>query len=1694
MSEEKELTTPELSNSSVQKRIHKILKQNSSLSSQHVQELETDLTALAALPFKDEIQQENFLEQVQRLQGYHIIQIFNLGVALVDNSLAQSSVGFLDEVTKLVDICIYFCYTSDVSKRVAFDYYMRALKLCFPSDPKQCLSTEVVYKLLKLVQIFQEGMFAELGEVKQGANSKLQIYGTNYFFAKLLQIFESRRQDNCLVEIIDQTIRLASADAEIKCIQEHTIGNAIWGSEHMVSPVFLTDWMKLLTLPNVSNGFAVALAKVDNLRCTQQLVPLVLGSVVFQTSNLTYKSTICHCLNVLEEIRRNGCEISIPFDKERLDIFFNYFNHFCIHPNVTAASLKLLAATSVNNNLREVLDLLFSKEGGDAFQTAIACDLVFKILSLLPDGGLVRRVLKFWKEAFSDNHSYQILACLLAFFSEEPNSESAGRTLEFLEWLPRPLLPLIPFWQKYLLWFIKLFPTTFQRHPEALVFIHKATLAARVPAKFRQAYIYSEQLPTLQLLEWLSQQSCTEEMKNEMIWLLMCSRDIAVSFNKEFETRVIKTLSLCPGLPFNTKKRVFIEITNLATFFKDSERRYFMEFIAELTSNQTLELMDEILLEFLDFIKRFVDRQRPRNIPVDILTNLSSLSSVSVSGARKMKVMQLLKKSGKGLLSGSRILTLINNHQCVLKERTNEYFDVLLPAIVETLEERNDFCKQLDNQALGCYFPSADVLKVWTFVAAGLLSLGLYKEDIDLQCCRPVLQHAWGFDSPFEILQLISLVRSTAVRLARLSRGKIEVQNTSQESSPGETNLLEKYATAVKIILNPEVLSTSEKLLLVKKMSDVVLSKPHTLSAINMESALSNLIPYSLGLQSTSSSIEGIHLEFNCIVSLLDDPKVLNQLSRISEDHNIGLLCSILSTKMSDSFSEAHLVNIFYFISSQQDLDQAFFEHLVPSVKVATQESASLEDVLEYLKELVEVLRSVRSELIPLTMFIFAYLLTNHVDKHERSKFLTEVAKRWKLKLNHRILSFMDVPQIFWKVHNTASTPAKRYELMDRAEEILRRNSYVEQWVMEKSLLFERPQDYITRRIVCCELEWLVFHSLLPSEEACLAFDMSCLSFQLSYQRLRCLKISDVQIEDGFFKFVSQENETRSDVPGNDIGTASGVAGATSGNVSLAIEEQNPILTPLFIAIPVIHHLKRLLGQDVNPTEYAISVWKLVFNQRNLPCHEKECASRSSFFDDYVDVFLSILAEASSLEMILHWARLDQHHATQCSEAILKACKWTDSELDIDKDALLKLQTVVGATLENIRIHTRRTNISHPFMPWEISYSAPCFRLLEPQLKHLGNMLENRLPIEVTTGVLGLYQNNVQAGVAVGEIVSSWSCKQQSLELVENIHSFCKGEDISSLSPAQSEFVWQLLKSFRRLCINSCEDLLIKFKELIVLHDPEDGYGFNRLPKWRQAMIADGFPARVINDWCVAFLMTPLEDLTSRDVDAIVDLNIRSLQLVASVSQIITQVIFPEDGFEVTQGEGIKKGEIKERIRLARLLGEFINILQLRKPDENPKDADVRDIVVDACNELCRSHENKSRKRNDLYKIHGQKLKSLFTEIFGRRRISEDGQVIIQDCGMAPQAGVQELKATISIARQSSYLHENLPSVLSHRDVYEPMVVLLRRWLSGIVRKPTLASHTLAIVQVLFSVHPTGKKSFFSGTIAQHHSGPRFIP
>ena len=83
-------------------------------------DFKTVLTKLETLPFHDENQRTVFFENVNRLQDRHIIQIFRLGVVPLQTSTTESS-EFLENVMRLFEICLSFCYTTHVSKRVTFE-------------------------------------------------------------------------------------------------------------------------------------------------------------------------------------------------------------------------------------------------------------------------------------------------------------------------------------------------------------------------------------------------------------------------------------------------------------------------------------------------------------------------------------------------------------------------------------------------------------------------------------------------------------------------------------------------------------------------------------------------------------------------------------------------------------------------------------------------------------------------------------------------------------------------------------------------------------------------------------------------------------------------------------------------------------------------------------------------------------------------------------------------------------------------------------------------------------------------------------------------------------------------------------------------------------------------------------------------------------------------------------------------------------------------------------------------------------------------------------------------------------------------------------------------------------------------------------------------------------------------------------
>ena len=195
---------------------------------------------------------------------------------------------------------------------------------------------------------------------------------------------------------------------------------------------------------------------------------------------------------------------------------------------------------------------------------------------------------------------------------------------------------------------------------------------------------------------------------------------------------------------------------------------------------------------------------------------------------------------------------------------------------------------------------------------------------------------------------------------------------------------------------------------------------------------------------------------------------------------------------------------------------------------------------------------------------------------------------------------------------------------MKRLREILRKISadrFHSEWHFGRHHIIP-----MTRRIACCELEWLVFYSTISEEDAGLALDLSNRFFQVgSGQQARCLNFSDVRIEDGLFKLKPYEDETPSGVRSKGL-CATPVVKVESISTDKKVGET--ILTPVLMAVQVIYHFKRLVVHKNQLHENSWAFWKLIFES------EKQLS-----VDDLLHSFLSILAEAPSLEIVFHWAK-----------------------------------------------------------------------------------------------------------------------------------------------------------------------------------------------------------------------------------------------------------------------------------------------------------------------------------------------------------------------------------------------------------------------------------------------------------------------
>lgn len=1704
-----------------------ICKNSPNLSVEAVDDLEAALGRLHSLTFKDTKQKDLFFENLQCLQGYHIIQVFNAWAA----SRLQDSLKELQKSTKeivtLFEICFQFCCSPIMSNRVSFEVFIRTVEFCFPSNSKKHhFSTKIVSRLLKLMQILQEGklFFPALDSQKKN----YCIKSAADLFKDLIAILEARDYyAEYIVEIISLASKFALADSKHKLVSElmETFFPDLQApSDDLIPAIYFGNWSDLLQLTKKGDvAFILRLASEDPL-----YTPL-LGTI----------SPLFHMVGILQELERKGEQVDLGCEEDRLDIFFRHmYDIFRDGYEMTATSLKIFSWKKVNDaDLAEVCNIFFLRECKEPRQyptRRVQCfQSIKQLLHEIPDGSLVTRILKFWIDSFPNDLEKAELNKLLDLFIglfDKRSAESVNGSQEKAE--------------RLLEYIVNIFK---------LLLIHPLPGAPGVLEEFKRlAYSF---------LKWISQEvDFSEDAKGNMVALFVRC------FNRtercdQFSCEFIKSLCLCKGLSLEYKETFFREVVNFFTHLDENEKDTIVAFVSKVsTSSQSLDRNQQVFSELsetlnqLSFKHKLLTKQT-RSKTFQLIMDLAKAPLASMKTDNMVRILRHSRDSKDGLSCCGYVLRLVTSATTIVKERAQEYFDILFSAMFETLNGSKPlsevFCIQHWNMT-ELHFDdgvSVDVMTIWNVVVAGLLAVGIFNEKVDSHCCLPVLARAKGFNSPFEALLLYFELRLVFSRVLFLLRNSPKRGNRDPLPQAPVGNLVD----ALRIIVQSDVLTTEAKLRLIHKLFFLVQRKPWLLIGNTLPCALMNVIPLSCKI---CQSEKMKHLDFELIATIIERPGMVERLGNIPSTPSKSM-CSVLCSNIDD------VSKIYDCVASFRDAKQVFLEHILLLLESNIKVSSSAIEVVRLLKEAEELLCTFDSQLIPLAVSIFSYLVENNVAPKERSAFIALVSSRWETTCDSSVCARYEIPHILWKAYESTRNGKGTLEAMDHIHELIELVKDLERRVVKEAM--ENPGTF-ERGTIPCDLEWLALHSSLSCEDVALCFHLSCC--YPGVHRLTCFSPyagSDSQIEDGrSLPSPPQHDESNNE---NDFRSCTNFSSATHHSFELkskAVKTSASLLTPGKIAEKMMKQLRRLRGEDINLCDTAVKLWNSLFASECLTCPDEVCkpSDDSSACDNVARLFLYCLEEAPYFEVVPLWfdneirRGLSQHHVLQCSEVIFGSCAWNAQSLD--KEGHLDIQGAIISILQDIL----RSSCQFPGMPL-FPHATSCFRGLKPQLESLLCILKKLLPFQITIDLLQLARRDLQAATTIATIAHLWTLERnEAQKLLEEVKRRIETEGLP-IKPLYKDFVWSMLEACGRVYRDSSKVLLDKLEWLTDLHGLDVlNYGLDRLPNWRRLMTADGHPAHVIDKWCVFFLFTPKENFSLRDVDAVLDLNPTSLQLVQNSSENIKRCLFSGNSFREThlQGEESPNPLIKEHLRLARLLSELIHILKLRMPEKTAIDAVVEKIVVQACNKLCMSHmekikeeedevtntknrtkqledkkqqeddktntaEDKSKKGGDVtkrekeqtnttvsnskrkeekevearsenieenegektadktedtddepkiakdkikssnpYRILRQTLEALFNELFAKQPTIADNQSSFSNCGEARQGQESELSSTGPVLKSSTLPPHNLPN-----EVYESMLVLMRRWLSGIANKPTLASNTMKIVKSLFS-------------------------
>ena len=1573
---------------------------------------------LLNLPFSNDDILIRIIRKLRKFEGFHIIFICNKLLVLLLEACGDQIALFQNESENLIDLCHSYCVaaSTDGPRRISLSEFsavvQHAIDHCLKSQrPANSLLTVWVSNYLKFFKVLIVANIAENDEKSFKESSGAE---TVLLFRKCVDSFETRLKEQDFFEILDVSIAFAELDGNLKDYK--WILPICLESARPVANL-LMKWIKLLQFPLVSNNFAVLVARNDemlNKRSDYAKKREETGYIPnFERESLTYRiADAIQCLKTENE------RFEISQDQERLAVFFKNYNFVSQH---TMLSLILLSSEHFSCiELSEIFTLLGNKIIKESIARSESFWLLSRLLLRFQVGQPILTILRLWNAHFAADNRNTVLRCLLEFASypighfENVNMEKHVYDLsEFLSGLPNDLLRNIHLWNVFFICFIRGFGLCWNRFSTDKIlikFFNERLSCLDMETNRILNHDKFQNLETLvQCLTDIAELNIDVLCKENLMWSLF-------EFLKLVPSPALFTIvarDLIPRLCFLDAAELIEELKKAAIRLDSKGFSDFLAVVSSVSNCNDKAIVREILTSLM---RTYQDSQHSRSnlalrqhgTQLNLRDKSNALNSRSLSDSLRMESF-----------------SVISEWLLTQRDLSAARLEIVTASMEVTLGYNEQLCTTFRDQLMTTFQSVSSQGEIFDFLVAataGALSASTFDFQIDPLCIL-----ALGDANDLAGYQLLSLYR-------HVRAGFLEVKHLMSQEC-----VAKDLAKSLNLLISCRA-QMHQKICLIQTFFWLFLGQ--TIKPPNyLYGAITLIVPTT-------------YTKF--IIDSLNDLQLMNVLGRIWEgscrmhsEHTSSAesLSSVLARRFPEAFVNKDAMKIYRSLLIFSEQSHIFLCLLMSLVRQLLEQSHSLSTFFNKLKNLEEILRKPGTTTPPVLLMCLKEAYRNSLEDAEIEMLTQTVFCGLVEEGDLTIYVGFDVPKLLVAIFKESEDVEERTKLVQRCFQILAKiPKELASRIISKVGM--DPCVSKSKSVLSLGLKWIVQSSSLSLMEAILVLELCLDALSLTaFPWPSCSSVSPNETANRTLQSKSAGLSVRNSISATananlqrPLQESTTDLRTPDSNKKSSEPENSKLLTPAIVAHDLIV-IFRKLASDHNCAEDRVETSvKQTFHY--LFSEPKGFSFGGCCFEEFQIVtekvfscLICILMSSKSLEAPLYWLELSHHHFVQCSEIILNACKWYPAKAA----EILDLQRNVMSTLTLLNSKSDVTG-SH--------CNRKCYQGLKNQIEHISLILSLNIKLEMTSTLLELTISNSQLSSTCAQIISVWTDELEKKNLVQELGNLHAQLQTTRSTANDISFIYKLLVPAGRIFVNSVEDVLHARNEIISIVKLQEKVKLERCLPWISEMLQSSISCKAIDIWCTSFLFA--KDITSRDVDAICNLTEKAFVKMPSAYESVTQCLFTEDIVgRLWSKKSLLEDNFKRCLRLARLLNEFVTISQQTTSVTTNQEGEVIRILAGACQTLCQHFLENTSSSRKLYKIHHDTLVMLFYHIF-----CDKDDDLAKDC------------------TKSDEIEESVHRRLKDGKVFDVMLLIMRRWLTSIQKRPQLSQHVRNIVQIVMSANP----------------------